>query len=99
MAVNHPRCELCAGYPDGAHCWTHTYEDGDPDEGRYRCRHCSGVGRECDDCGGTGVHNGIWTAPTGAEIDDEDDCPTCQGYGAIDETVGEPVIHRRRSAR
>ena len=52
MSATHPRCELCAENPEGVHCWTHEYDEeaGDPEEGVYRCRHCTGVGRECEDC-------------------------------------------------
>lgn len=95
--IDHPRCELCQGYPTDGHCWTHTYEEeeGDPPEGRYRCRHCSAVGHECEECGGTGIRH----SADEADVDREDDCPACDAYGVIDDTIGEPVIHRRRRAR
>jgi DnaJ-class molecular chaperone len=79
----------------------HDYDEdeGDPPEGRHRCRHCTAVGRECEDCDGTGVHEGYWFNAAGQEMVDSTDCPTCEGWGVIDETVGEPVVHRRNLAR
>ena len=91
--TEHPRCELCADRPfaDGVHCWTHDYEEGDPPEGCYRCRHCTALGRECDDCDGSGMGEAD-------AVEDGTMCSTCEGWGVIGERGNAWIVHRRRRA-